>query len=171
MEIFKDIPNYEGIYQVSNLGNVKSMERCVNHCGGSNSLLKERILKATENNGGYLIVCLCKNGNKKNRSIHQLVAEAFLNHKPDGHTLMPDHKNRIRSDNSVENLRIITTRENSDKKHIKRSSEYTGVCWDKQMNKWRAQIYIKGKQKNLGLFLTENEAHNAYQIDLKYINK
>lgn len=92
-EIYKDIPNHIGSYQVSNLGNVKS----------------------------------------------------------------------------VENLEIITNRENSNKKHLPSSSKYIGVYHDKRSKKWKSQIGINNKQLHLGYYINEIDAHNAYQEKLKEI--
>ena len=101
MEIWKDIPNYEGYYQVSNLGNVSRVN--------SNSNLK------AGNTHGYLQVVLCVNKQKKNYKVHQLVAMAFLNHKPCGMKLVVDHINGKKTDNRVENLQVITNRNNRHK--------------------------------------------------------
>lgn len=79
---------------------------------------------------------------------------------------MVNHKNFIRTDNRVDNLEIVTSRENTNQKHFKNSSQYIGVCWHKASEKWHSSIHIKGKLKYLGLFLTELEAHNAYQNKL-----
>ena len=165
-EIWKDIPNYEGYYQVSNLGNVKSLAR-FNNLG---KRVKERVLKNLVNTtNGYLVVNLSKIGLVKTKQIHQLVAEAFLNHKPNGHKLVVNHKNFNREDNRVENLEIITNRENTNKKHKKSKSKYIGVTWHKRVNKWTAQILYKRKNIHLGCFNNEIDAHNAYQNKLKEI--
>jgi hypothetical protein len=91
---------------------------------------------------------------------------AFLNHKPNGHVLVVDHINNNRADNRLENLQIITQRENSskDKKGV---SKHTGVFWNKQNTKWHAQIQINGKKKHLGYFKCETAAHLSYQRKLK----
>ena len=165
-EIWKDIPNYEGYYQVSNLGNVKSLAR-FNNLG---KRVKERVLKnLVHTTKGYLVVRLSKIGLVKTKQIHQLVAEAFLNHKPNGHKLVVNHKNFNREDNRVENLEIITNRENTNKKHKKSKSKYIGVTWHKRVNKWTAQILYKRKNIHLGCFNNEIDAHNAYQNKLKEI--
>lgn len=166
-EIFKDIPNYEGLYQVSNLGNVKSLERQCNHWCGGLRFLKERILKKRIDANGYIQVYLSKNGIMKPFKVHQLVAIEFLNHIPCGYELVVNHKNFNKLDNRVENLEIITTRENTNKKHLKSSSKYIGVCWDKQRKKWIASITINGKLKYLGRFINEYDANLAYQNKLK----
>lgn len=69
-EIWKDMPNYEGLYQISNLGNVKSLN--YNRTG------EERVLKPVKVTKGYLKVKLCKNGEVKQYIIHRLVAETFI---------------------------------------------------------------------------------------------
>jgi len=98
-EIFRDINGYNGLYQISNLGRVKSLK-----CGG------ERILKLKKNNGGYLQVCFRKNLTRKFHSVHRLVAEMFLlnfNDKP-----QVNHLNGVKTDNNVNNLEMVTQQEN-----------------------------------------------------------
>jgi hypothetical protein len=155
-EIFKDVPNYEG-YQVSNFGRVKSVK-----------FSKEKILKPY-NSFGYLICVLCKNGKTKVFRVHQLVAMAFLGHVPTKYKIVVNHKNLNPLDNRLENLELITHRENTNKKHLSSTSNFTGVYWYKEAKKWRAQIYINGKLKHLGLFDCELKASEAYQNKLKQI--
>lgn len=116
-EIWRDIKGYEQLYQISNLGNVKSLNY--------NKTSKEKILKPN-NIKGYLIVGLYKNGKRKFYHVHRLVTEAFLpnpNNKP-----CIDHINADRTDNRVENLRWVTHKENNDNpitknKHFKKLKE------------------------------------------------
>lgn len=166
-EIWKELNGYQGIYEISNLGNIKSLEREYLIRGKYPFKLKEKQMKLCPNNKGYYVVTLSKNGTQKVREVHQLVAETFLYHVPCGYELVVDHKNQLRTDNRVENLQIITQRKNADKKHIKSSSEYVGVSWKSKNKKWTAQITINKKRIYLGLFDTEIEAHNAYQNKLK----
>jgi hypothetical protein len=170
-EFWKSIKDYEGIYEVSNLGRVKSIERKYwlkrNKCW---AILKENILKNHINVKGYCQVTLSKNSIQKTRIVHQLVAEVFLNHTIDGHVLVIDHKNFIKTDNRVDNLQIITQRENTNKKHIKSTSKYTGVSLHKTTNKWMSCIRINGKNTHLGYFANELDAHNAYQNKLLTLN-
>ena len=163
IEEFKDIKNYEGVYQVSDLGRVKSLARK----DSIGRRVNEKIMKYGSNRGGYLQVSLIKDGKQKTRYVHQLVAEAFLNHVPCGHKLIVNHINFIRQDNRAENLELDTNRNNCNRKHLKSSSEYTGVSWHKTSNKWISQINIKGKLKYLGLFTCELKAAKAYQDALK----
>ena len=166
-EIYKDVLNYEGVYQVSNLGNVKSLERKVKHCMGGFRLVKKMVLKQAIGSGGYFLVSLFKEGKQKTVRVHQLVAEAFLNHVSDGYNLVINHINFIKTDNCVENLEITTQRQNTNQKHIKSSSKYVGVHLQKASKKWISHIAINGKQKYLGIFKDELEAHQAYESALK----
>ena len=167
-EIWKDVPGYEGYYQVSNLGNVKSLPREINN-GKGFYISKEKILKSCVDKNGYVNVALCKFSILKSIKVHQLVAMAFLNHKRCGMELVIDHINDIKTDNNVNNLQIVSNRFNVRKTQGDASSNYKGVYWSKTSNKWVAQIKIKGKQKNLGHFVNEIDAHNMYQLKLKEI--
>jgi hypothetical protein len=170
-EIFKDIPNYEGMYQVSNLGNVKSLPRFRKTGTVSGGYItKEKILKKTIYSNGYVIATLNNYGKKEKKSVHQLVAMAFLNHKPNGFKLVVDHINNIKTDNRLENLQIITNRENSSKKQ-KGTSKYTGVSFSVKSKKWASAIFLNGKSIFLGQYLTEKEASIAYQNKLLTLNK
>lgn len=158
-EIWKSIPNYEGLYEVSSLGRVKSLYQ------NKEKILSPRPCK------GYLLVALCLNKKRKDICIHQLVAMAFLNHNPCGHKLVVDHINDVKTDNRLENLQVVTHRFNAYKTQGKYSSSYKGVCWDKDRNKWMAKIYFNGKHLFLGRYNTEEEAKICYQNTLKQFEK
>lgn len=126
IEIFNDIPGYEGLYQVSNLGRVKSL---IKYKGTI-----ERILRPGICTSGYYMVILSKNKKLKTISVHKLVSIVFLGHEPDGHRIVIDHINGDRLDNRVENLQFITQRQNTVKSLLLNenlSSKYTGVTWHK----------------------------------------
>lgn len=178
MEIWKDIKGYEGLYQVSNLGRVKSLKRYVWN-GKSYYLKNERILKFGMMNSGYKFVGLWKNNKSKNASVHQLVAMAFLGHKPCGYKLVVDHINNDKLDNRAENLQIVTNRFNSSKDKVG-TSKHTGVSLQKQTHKnkngsyrfyeyWCASIVVNRKTISLGNYKTEEQAARAYQLALKQI--
>ena len=167
-EIWKDIPNYEGLYQVSNLGRVKSLKRIVKRKNESILPIKEKILMGSIAFDGYLILGLSKNGVHTKFKVHQLVAMAFLKHKPCGHKLVVNHIDNNKLNNKACNLEIVTPRENSHTHH-KGTSKYKGVHWDKSRNKWCARIYYNGKSENLGRFKKELDASEAYQKRLKEI--
>lgn len=93
-EIWKDIKGYEGLYQVSNLGNVRSL--------GNNKKRKEKILKLSQTPKGYQIVYLSNKNQGKNYYIHRLVASAFI---PNPNNLpQVNHKDEIKTNNMVDNL-------------------------------------------------------------------
>jgi len=161
MEIWRSIPNYDNKYQVSNLGNVKSL-----HFG------KEKLLSKKVSTNGYLILILYKDKKPKTRTVHQLVAETFLNHKPDGtQKIVVDHINNNKLDNRLINLQLITQRLNKTKDKKETSSKYTGVVWNKHIKKWMSSIRFNGKKLHLGYFINEYDAHISYQNKLNEINK
>jgi len=154
-EIWKDVIGYEGLYEVSNLGRVKSLK-----CN------KEKILSPVINKKGYWQCRLYKNKIATTKLVHQLLAQSFLNHIPNGNIYVVDHINDNKLDNRLDNLQVLTNRENCYKTQGKYSSKYKGVCWHKLAEKWVAQIKINGKLKHLGYFVNEQEASQAYQNSL-----
>jgi hypothetical protein len=74
-----------------------------------------------------------------------------------------DHINGNGLDNRRENLRIVTTRQNQQNLHIKKSSKYPGVCWEAGRSRWRSTIQIAGKLHTIGRFENEEDAATAYQ--------
>lgn len=110
MEIWKDIKGFEGLYQVSNLGRVKSLERIITRKNGITLPIKEKILQYGIDRKGYYFVGLYKNGKGENKSIARLVAEAFISN-PDNKPEV-NHINTIRTDNRIENLEWCTHKEN-----------------------------------------------------------
>lgn len=110
-EIWKDIKGYEGYYKVSNLGRVCSTDRHVNCRDNNIRLIKGKILKGLpDKRGGYLCVMLCKGCKKKCCKIHRLVAIHFC----DGYnkSLVINHKDGNRTNNTYTNLEFCTQKEN-----------------------------------------------------------
>lgn len=113
MEIWKDINGYEGYYQISNLGRIKSLPRTTmakNWYGFYNYSVKGQILKSRFDRGGYLRCSLHKDNKLKTYTIHRLVAIAFIKNpenKPE-----VNHKNGIKTDNQLCNLEWVTISEN-----------------------------------------------------------
>ncbi len=165
METYRDVVGYEGLYQVSDKGNVKSLDRSV-YRKGMVRRIKGKNLKPSPIGSGYLMVQICKEGTKKSCLVHSLVAQAFLNHIPNGWKTVVDHIDNDKFNNNLSNLQLISQRENASKDKGG-SSKYTGVYWCKRSNKWLAQLKINNKSKHLGYFTNELEAHNAYQLKLK----
>lgn len=122
-EIWKDIDGYEGLYQVSTQGRVRSLDRV----GDRGWNYKGKILKPSINPNGYCVVGLFKNGTQKKNMVHRLVAEAFIpnpNNKP-----YCDHISTIKTENRVENIRWVTHKENMNNPlSIKQRKEHTEWC-------------------------------------------
>lgn len=111
MEIWKDVMGYEGRYQVSNLGRVKSLKRKFGCFGRAKTSFKEIIIKPTTNSRGYVTMLLWDDGKIKGTTVHRLVATHFI---PNNNALelTVNHKNGIKTDNRVENLEWLTRGDN-----------------------------------------------------------
>jgi hypothetical protein len=152
MENWIDIKDYEGLYQISNLGRIKSIRT-------------NRYLKPSINDNGYYRVGLSKDNKCKHYKVHRLVAIHFIPNVP-GSNLV-NHINGDKGDNTVMNLEWVTHRENICHGFIDkdRSSYYRGVSKivNKSLknNRWRSRIQIDGKNIELGCYKTQEEAYNA----------
>jgi len=176
MEIWKDIKDYEGLYQVSNMGNVKSLARVTINKksklknAASYCVIRERILKPTLNRGYYMLI-LCKNGTIKYFKNHRLVVTMFIGDIPKD--MVVNHKNGIKTDNRLDNLEIVTACENTTHgvNRMKTSSKFSGVSWNKSSQRWAANICIKRKMIHIGYFNTEIEASKAYANKIAEIKR
>lgn len=114
MERWKDVPNYEGLYQVSDHGKVRSLK------------FKEkdivRNLKISTS-AGYPCVSLRKNHKSKNITVHLLMAITFLNHTP-SRKIVVDHINDNKRDNRLSNLHIVTQAYNAQKRFANIKNDY-----------------------------------------------
>ncbi len=173
IDVWKSIVGYETSYQVSNLGNVRSLPRiCFNPRYGE-YVVRGRLLMLT-NSGGYKYISLYKAGKKEVFPVHQLVAEAFLGYKKrSGSALVIDHIDANKSHNHVNNLRIVTFRENVSLGY-KKSKLYshlpTGVYYHKKSKKWAAVAFLNGKKVHLGLGITPEEAGDIYTNRIKNLH-
>ena len=104
-EEWKDIKGYEGKYQVSNLGRVRSIPRSGKHC-----TRKEAKIMFLSDRKGYKAITLYKSGKRKTISVHKLVAEAFVPNTKSKPVI--NHVNGDRADNRAENLEWVTQSEN-----------------------------------------------------------
>lgn len=165
-EIYVDVIGYENSYNISNLGNVISLDRYVWN-GKVNHIRKGESIKTIINNSGYKCVNLRINGGLKTFTIHRLVAMCFLKHNSDGtNKNVIDHIDGNKLNNDYKNLRIVTNRENlSNYKNV--TSKYTGVHFHSKNKKWNANIWHNNKRIFLGTFNNEIDAHLSYQKYLK----
>ena len=160
-EIWKGIVGFDGFYEISNLGRVKSFRR-----RGIGNILKQNL------NRGYCKVGLFHNGVKISKSVHRLVLECF-NPTEDLSKNCVDHINEIKTDNRIENLRWCTHRENSIFYHsdkANQTSSFVGVHFDKIQSLWKASIQINGEKITIGRFKEEGDAKLAY-LDVLYNGK
>jgi len=153
-EIWKPVRGYEGLYEISSRGRIKSMN--YNNTG------KEGVMSPTISQRGYYCLYIWKDKKKKRFNIHILVAMAFLDHVPNGlKGLIIDHIDNNKLNNFVENLQKTTVRVNVSKDR-KGNCKHTGVWYDKSRNKYEARITVDGKRKYLGRHDTEDLAGKAY---------
>ncbi len=199
-EVWKDIKGYEGLYQVSNLGRVKRLERWVSCVDGRERCYPEKIVTQTLQSRGYYQCNLNDAGgaNRKARLIHRLIAEAFVPN-PENYPEV-DHIDRDSTNNDLSNLRWATkqqqqwnTAAESTYGGKETTSKYKGVSYKPttrnrykagsraaansngwyithRKKPWSAVIMIKGKNKSIGMFHTENEAAEAYNQKAKEIH-
>lgn len=119
-EYWKPVVGYEGLYEVSNWGRVKSFDTYRKGKNGSVRLCKGRILKPKTNKDGYLHVVLCKNGKRKTCLVHRITAEAFLEipeelkHLKGTRYLQVNHKDENKLNNNTENLEWCSAKYNSN---------------------------------------------------------
>lgn len=137
------VPNLE----VSSFGNVR------------NALTKREYAKS-KNTKGYLQVHVTHKGTKHVKYIHRLVVECFITSVFD----QVDHIDGDKENNSIENLRPCTQRQNVN---YSKKSKHIGAHYDSWTGKWLACVCINKKRKNLGRFNTPEEASETY---LKYLN-
>ena len=144
-EVWADVVGYEGLYCVSNMGRAKTLS--------FNKTGKERLLKMIDPGNGYCRITL----GKKPVSVHRLVWEAF--NGPISNGLYINHKNRIKNDNRLVNLEVVTPRENQHH-WLKRDNETVGVS--PHQSAWAAYITYEGKQVFLGHYKNRSDAQRVF---------
>lgn len=158
MEKWLDIVGYENYYQVSNKGNIRSLDREV-ACNTGITFLKGKLLKPVLDIQGYLKIGLSKNNKTSNFLISRLVALHFI---PNPLNLPEVNHLYEKDDNRVESLEWSSSLENQSyrvKDKEKYSSKYPGVSWNKEKCKWHSRIYYNKKETHIGYFDTEIEAY------------
>ena len=147
-EIWRDIKDYEGFYQVSNLGRIKSLDRVVINVNGKKSLYKGKVLSIHYDKNGYVKVCLNKNNKRRKFSVHRLVAEAFIpnpNNYPE-----VNHIDEVKTNNKVSNLEWCTSEYNKSYGTRAERSYQTNLknnSYNKNLEKARESNKAKGYEK------------------------
>ena len=156
IEHWLNISGYDN-YQVSNFGRVR------NSTTG-------KILKPSDGGRGYFTICLYKDKKKKTHKVHIIVANEFID-KIDGKNYV-DHVDKNKLNNIVENLRWVSSSENSRNRSMmtNNTSNFKGVDYYKPNQKYRARIMYEGHRYNLGLFNTAEQAAMAYDTKAKELD-
>lgn len=157
-EEWRDIEGYEGLYQVSNLGRVRSLDRLVNNHSGLKRSIKGHVLKDTLcNNRGHRKIEIQKNKKRRSFLVHRLVALAFLpNPKKKSEV---NHIDANVENNNVSNLEWVTPEENRE--HYRRyHKQHVAFYYDKskKKNKYYCRLYYGKMSFSLGYYSTKEEA-------------
>lgn len=136
-EQWRDVEGYDGAYQVSDLGRVRSRKSG-----------EWRVLSASKNRKGYLHIDLSRDGKRKNASVHRLVAQAFIPNSDESKTQI-NHRNEIKSDNRVSNLEYCTAQYNVTYNDIHHRRRHSQLIRDKIKPLYRQDLSNK---QNLELF-------------------
>lgn len=165
-EEWRPVVGYEGLYEVSNIGRVKSLDRVTVDILGRSRPFKGKMMSPVVGSPRYYGVGLTKNGKSKPIRIHQLVAEAFLTKAH--HDDVVDHIDRDKLNNSIANLRYITKRENTIHGSLSefredKTSKYVGVTRTSDGKYWQSYKVMDGKRHYLGSYKKEEHAAKAYQ--------
>lgn len=162
--IYREIPGFEGLYQVSRCGKVVALTRMVEMPNGGHKVIKRHHPKQSVTYKGYLKVMLTNGkSERKGRFVHRLVMLAFVGKSK----LQVHHKDGNKQNNNLENLEYVTNRQNTSARFdkTKTSSKYTGVTWTGR--KWQATKKINGKPTYLGVYEIEEDAQKAYLMERK----
>ena len=158
-EIWKEIKNYEGFYEVSSLGRVRSLTRYIKQKNNSKKKIAGKILKPIANKNGYLMVTLSKDCKGKRYFVHRLVADAFILNKNNKKEV--NHIDENPKNNKVNNLEWVT--------HLENSNYGTrGKRISKNLKEWCKKNRVKKvKQVSLnGIFIKEWESAKDVQKEL-----
>jgi predicted XRE-type DNA-binding protein len=138
LEEWRPIEGYEGLYEVSNLGRVRSLDRVVKETRGERKY-KGKLLKPALHLHGYLRVCLAKEGKKKNHFVHRLVAIAFLGQPPEGYVVC--HGPKGQQCNKVTNLSWGTLKQNQGPDRVRDGTDNQGEkCNLAKLNEMQVRV-------------------------------
>lgn len=143
MRGFTDLKYYEGRYLINKKGEIYS-------------LLSKKVLKPTTNNSGYQYVDLRKNMKTKRQFIHRLMGYTYLNLTKG---LQINHKNKIRIDNRLANLEVVSRVNNELHKY---RGKKRGVYWSKDRQVWHCYLWTGTYNKFLGRFKSKKKAYDTY---------
>lgn len=153
-EIWKDVVGYEGLYQVSNLGRVKSVARYIDRHAKHvihKKYIKEKILKQCNNAAGYPCVNLCNKGIHKTSRVHRLVAIAFIPNPENKEQI--NHKDGNRANPNVNNLEWVTNTENQihSWKYLNRVNPHKGKKFSEETKRkmklhWKTHLNARAKK-------------------------
>ena len=153
MEIWKDVVGYEGMYQVSNLGNIKSLDRVVelkskNQFTGFTTLrpTKGKNISKVVNTKGYYQIALYKNGVMKNKLLHRLIAEAFLPNPENKPTV--NHIDGNKLNDNLDNLEWATSKE--QQKHARTILGFNSVI-SKQCRQRQIELHQRKVKRSDGV--------------------
>lgn len=174
-EIWKDVVGYEGIYKVSNMGNVKRMQRDwrSGRKGCKYKHLDESPVKQRQTAYGYMVCTLCKDGVKLTKRVHILVAQAFIeNPNPEFYTVV-NHIDFNRANNCVENLEWCSPKENSQ--YSAEHGRYKNFIYTKAQKEQMMNMYLNGMRpfeiaKQMNIPWPHAYLHTKQFIDSGYTN-
>ena len=149
MENWVQLFDYEGLYEISNYGNIRN----------SKIIMKQQIDKY-----GYKYICLTKNGVGKKHKVHRLVLSSFIKHEPN---LVCNHIDKNKENNNLTNLEWVTIRENNVHKFLDKNKN-VGITF--KDNKWYARVQLDKVRIHIGYFKNLNDAIIARHLYLKNNN-
>lgn len=158
-EEWRDVVGYQTLYQVSNLGRVKSVERFLINSKGQNVKRRGVLLSPVKNSNGYIEVIISKRAKSRLVKVHLLVWDAFGNEQRQGRKIVVDHMDNDKTNCKLSNLQLLTHRRNTVK-----DQSFTNLLGARKRGKrWFSQIKVDKEIRYLGTYDTELEAHEAYK--------